>query len=132
MMGCADQVMVSGLSLYFPLNTGPVWDMRPYNIRSAMTSGIVIYTDIEGQEFSTKLAPAGDRRAKQGCGRSGRFLSAPAIDHQPGRLVRLPTRPAGPGRGCVLVFRRPEAPGRRAAAQAADRSGGHLPGQRQR
>ena len=51
--------MVTGLSLYYPLHTGPVWDMRPYSFRSAMSPGIVIYTDTESPDFSTQLARQG-------------------------------------------------------------------------
>ena len=50
-MALADQVMVSGLSLYIPFHTGPVWDVTPYSFRSAMTSGAVLYGDLEREGF---------------------------------------------------------------------------------
>lgn len=55
-MAQADQVMVTGLSLYLPFHTGPIWDMRPYCFRSAVTSGIVLYNDLDRDEWSDKLA----------------------------------------------------------------------------
>jgi alpha-galactosidase len=56
LMACADQVMVTGLSLYLPFHTGPIWDMRPYCFRSAMSSGIVLYNDLDRDEWSDELA----------------------------------------------------------------------------
>jgi hypothetical protein len=47
---------VTGLSLCFPLHTGPVWDMSPYSFRSAMTAGTVLYSDIDSPEFPLELA----------------------------------------------------------------------------
>ncbi len=46
-MATADQVMVTGLSLYIPFHTGPVWDVRPYCFRSAMSAGIALYNDLD-------------------------------------------------------------------------------------
>jgi alpha-galactosidase len=109
MMGRGDQVMVSGLSLYFPLNTGPVWDMHPYNFRSAMTSGIVIYTDIEAEEFSADLARKAVAELKQLRPLfEGDFYPLMKLtDSQRDWYAYQLDRP-DLGEGCVLCFRRPE------------------------
>jgi alpha-galactosidase len=111
MMGRADQVMVSGLSLYYPLNTGPVWDMRPYSFRSAMTSGIVLYTDFESPEFSPDLARKGIEELKQLRPlREGDFYPLlPLTTSQADWYAYQLDRP-DLGEGCVFVFRRPESP----------------------
>jgi len=111
MMGRADQVMVTGLSLYYPLHTGPVWDMRPYNFRSAMSLGIVIYTDLESEEFSADSAKKGIAELKQ---LRPYFLGdiyplLPLTTSQQDWYAYQLDRP-DLGEGCVLVFRRPESP----------------------
>jgi alpha-galactosidase len=55
-MGMAHQIHSSGLSLYFPYHSGPLWSMQPYNVRSAMTSNIVLYDDILRPGFPDELA----------------------------------------------------------------------------
>jgi alpha-galactosidase len=111
MMGRANQVMVTGLSLYYPLHSGPVWDMRPYNFRSAMSPGIVIYTDLESEEFSTDSARQGIAELKQlrpyflGDIHPLMPLTTSQQDWYAYQLDR-----ADLGEGCVLVFRRPESP----------------------
>jgi alpha-galactosidase len=65
MMGRADQVMVSGLSLYCPLHTGPVWGVHPYNFRSAMSQGIVFYNDFEDPNFPVEEARKGIAELKE-------------------------------------------------------------------
>lgn len=109
-MGRADQVMVGGLSLYFPLHTGPVWDMRPYSFRSAMSSGIVLYTDTESKQFSPEAAGRAIAELKQ-------LRPLWEGDYYP--LMPLTASQAdwyayqldGPdlGEGCAVIFRRPEA-----------------------
>ncbi len=111
MMGRADQVMVSGLSLYYPLHSGPVWDMRPYNFRSAMTQGIMIYTDTESQEFSAELARQGIAELKS---LRPLFLGdiyplLPLTTSQADWYAYQLHRP-DLGQGCVFVFRRPQSP----------------------
>ncbi len=111
MMGRADQVMVTGLSLYYPLHTGPVWDMRPYNFRSAMSPGIVIYTDTESKEFSAESARQGIAELKM---LRPLFLGdlyplLPLTTSQAEWYAYQLDRP-DLGQGCVLVFRRPESP----------------------
>jgi alpha-galactosidase len=110
-MGRADQVMVTGLSLYYPLHAGPVWDMRPYSFRSAMSPGIVIYTDTESREFAAESA-------RQGIAELKRLRPLFLGDLYP--LLPLTTSQADwyayqldrpdLGQGCVFVFRRPESP----------------------
>ena len=111
LMGRADQVMVTGLSLYYPLHTGPVWDMRPYSFRSAMSPGIVIYTDTESPDFSTELARQGIAELK---------MLRPLFLGDLYPLLPLTTSQADwcayqfdrcdLGQGCVLMFRRPQSP----------------------
>lgn len=55
-MAMSDQIMVTGLSLYFPLHSGAIWDMHPYTFRSAMSPGVVIYNDIVAENFPDELA----------------------------------------------------------------------------
>ena len=64
-MAMTDQVIVTGLSLYFPLHTGSIWDMHPYTFRSAMSPGIVIYNDIMAEAFPDELAKQGIAELKE-------------------------------------------------------------------
>jgi len=109
MMGRADQVMVGGLSLYFPLHTGPVWDMRPYNFRSAMTSGIVLYTDTESKQFSPEAAGRAVAELKQlrPLWEGDYYPLMPLSTSQADWYAYQLDRP-DLGEGCALVFRRPE------------------------
>lgn len=111
MMGRADQVMVSGVSLYYPLHTGPVWDMRPYSFRSAMSPGIVIYTDTESKEFSAESARKGiaELKALRPLFFGDLYPLLPLTTSQADWYAYQLDRP-DLGRGCVLVFRRPESP----------------------
>jgi alpha-galactosidase len=113
MMGRADQVMVGGLSLYFPLHTGPVWDMRPYSFRSAMTSGIVLYTDTESKQFSPEAAGRGIAELKQlrPLWEGDYYPLMPLTTSQADWYAYQLDRP-DLGEGCALVFRRPEAAAR--------------------
>ena len=108
-MARADQVMVTGLSLYVPFHTGPIWDMHPYCFRSAMTAGICLYGDIDRPGFPDDLAREGIAELKD---LRPLFLG----DLYP--LLRLTTdqtdwyayqldRP-DLGKGCALFFRRPD------------------------
>jgi alpha-galactosidase len=111
MMGRADQVMVSGLSLYYPLHTGPVWDMRPYNFRSAMSPGIVIYTDTESADFPAELARQGITELKmlRPLFMGDIYPLLPLTTNQADWYAYQLDRP-DLGQGCVFVFRRPESP----------------------
>jgi len=51
------QLQTAGLSRWVPLHTAAVWTFSPYDFRSAMSSGVVIYCDIRKAEF-----PAEDAR----------------------------------------------------------------------
>lgn len=64
-MALADQVMVAGLFYYLPFHSGPVWDVRPYSFRSAMTSGIVLYNNLEDPAFPFELARQGIAELKE-------------------------------------------------------------------
>ncbi|MBM4088531.1 MAG: hypothetical protein FJ276_03765 [Planctomycetes bacterium] len=108
-MGRADQVHVGGLALYIPFQAGPLWDMHPYNVRSAMTSTAIFYERILHPEFPDQLAAQAVAEIK-------RFRHLFLGDIYP--LMKLTTSQADwyayqldrsdLGEGCVLVFRRPE------------------------
>jgi alpha-galactosidase len=109
-MGRADQVMVGGLSLYFPLHTGPVWDMRPYSFRSAMTSGVVLYTDTESKQFSPEAAGRAIAELKQlrPLWEGDYYPLMPLTASQADWYAYQLDRP-DLGEGCAVIFRRPEA-----------------------
>ena len=64
-MARADQVHVTGLALYIPFQSGPLWDMHPYNVRSAMTSSVVLYERILPSDFPAELAKQGIAEIKR-------------------------------------------------------------------
>ena len=111
MMGRADQVMVGGLSLYVPFHTGPGWDMHPYCFRSAMTSGICLYGDIDREGFPDDLARQGIEELRQ---------LRPLFQGDLYPLLELTTKQTDwyayqldrpdLDEGCVLCFRRPQSP----------------------
>jgi len=110
-MGRADQVHVSGLALYIPFQSGPLWDMHPYSVRSAMTSSVILYERILHDDFPTDLARQGIAELK---GVRPFFLG----DLYP--LMELTTSQedwyayqlhrSDLDEGCALFFRRPESP----------------------
>ena len=110
LMAQADQVMVTGLSLYVPFHAGPIWTGEPYCFRSAMTSGIVLYNDFDGPWFAeerlrqaiAELKPL--RPLFQGDLYPLLPLTTSQADWYAYQLDRPDLK-----RGCVLVFRRPEA-----------------------
>jgi alpha-galactosidase len=108
-MALADQVHVSGLALYIPYHTGPIWDMHPYCFRSAMTSGVVLYERLLHPEFPDELA-------KQGIAETTRLRPLFEGDFYPLLPITLSQaewhacqwdRP-DLKQGCAFVFRRPE------------------------
>jgi alpha-galactosidase len=109
LMGLADQVMVSGLSLYFPLHAGPVWDARPYCFRSAMGPGIVLYNGLDSPDLPADLVRQAIAELKE---LRPFFLGdihplLPITLSQADWYACQFDRP-DLGAGCVLVFRRPE------------------------
>ncbi|MCL5099350.1 MAG: NPCBM/NEW2 domain-containing protein [Candidatus Omnitrophica bacterium] len=64
-MGRNDQVMIGGLNLYVPFHTGPVWDVTPYNFRSDMTAGIVLYGNVAREGFRDDFARKGIAELKE-------------------------------------------------------------------
>ena len=110
LMGRADQVMVSGLSLYIPFHTGPVWDMRPYCFRSAMSSGIVLYNDLGDPQFVGELARQAIAELKRlrPLFQGDLYPLLPLTTSQSDWYAFQLDRPSLQ-RGCVLVFRRAEA-----------------------
>ena len=111
-MARADQVMVTGLSLYIPFHTGPVWDMHPYNFRSAMASGIVVYNDLDDETFSDDLARQAIVELKQlrPLFQGNIYPLMPLTISQADWYAYQLDRP-DLNRGCAFVFRRPEASG---------------------
>jgi len=110
-MGLADQVMVTGLSLYFPLHSGPVWDLRPYSFRSAMSAGIVLYNDLDSPEVPADLARQAIAELKE---LRPFFLGdiyplLPLTLSQQDWYACQYDRPDF-GAGCAFVFRRPDCP----------------------
>jgi alpha-galactosidase len=110
-MARADQVHVAGLSLYVPFHAGPVWDMHPYSVRSAMTSCVVFYERILHAEFPNDLARKAVVEIKQ---LRPLFLGniyplSPLTTSQKDWYVYQLHRP-DLREGCVLAFRRPESP----------------------
>lgn len=109
-MAQADQVMVSGLSLYLPFHAGPVWTAQPYCFRSAMTSGIVLYNDLDGPWFAEEQVRQAIAELKQlrplfqGDIYPLMALTTSQSDWYAYQLDRPDLK-----RGCALVFRRPEA-----------------------
>ncbi|MHB1458618.1 MAG: alpha-galactosidase, partial [Armatimonadota bacterium] len=108
-MGRNDQVMIGGLNMYMPFQTGPVWDVTPYSFRSDMTSGIVLYGDIARKGFRDDLAKKGIAELKE-------LRPLFQGDYYP--LMKLTTdqdawyayqfdRP-DMGKGCAFFFRRVE------------------------
>jgi len=111
-MARADQVMVTGLSLYIPFHTGPVWDMHPYNFRSAMASGIVVYNDLDDETFSDEMARQAIVELKQlrPLFQGSIYPLMPLTISQADWYAYQLDRP-DLDRGCAFVFRRPEAAG---------------------
>ena len=110
-MGLADQVMVGGLSLYVPFHTGPVWDMHPYNFRSAMTSGICLYGDVDRKGFPDELCRQAIKELKElrPLFQGDIYPLLPLTTNQKDWYAYQLDRP-DLGQGCVLLFRRAESP----------------------
>jgi len=107
-MARADQVMVAGLSLYVPFHTGPIWDMHPYCFRSAMTSGICLYGDVDRPGFPDELARQAVAELKE---LRPLFLGdiyplVPLTQQQSDWYAYQLDRP-DLGEGCAFFFRRP-------------------------
>lgn len=50
-LSVGDQSQTAGLSRWLPLHTAAVWKFSPYEARSAMGAGVVLYCDIRVPEF---------------------------------------------------------------------------------
>ena len=51
-----DQCQTAGLSRWVPLHTAAVWSFSPYAFRSAMSTGVVLYSDIRAEDFPEEEA----------------------------------------------------------------------------
>lgn len=122
MMGMADQVMVTGLSLYLPFHTGPAWSLRPYCFRSAMASGIVLYNDLD-ESFPDDLARKAIAELKElrPFFQGDLYPLLPLTTSQSDWYAYQLDRP-DMGEGCALFFRRPEntEPSRQVVLQRID------------
>ena len=108
-MALGDQVMVTGLSLYLPFHTGPIWDTRPYCFRSAMTSGIVLYNDLDRDEWSDGLTrqAIGELKELRPLFQGDIYPLLPLTTSQTDWYAYQLDRP-DLGKGCALFFRRPD------------------------
>ena len=61
----ASQLQTAGLSRWVPLHAAAVWTFTPYDFRSAMSSGVVIYSDVRSDEFPTDDARAALKELKR-------------------------------------------------------------------
>lgn len=111
LMARADQVMVTGLSLYVPFHTGPIWDMHPYCFRSAMTSGICLYGDVDREGFPDDLCRQAIKELKElrPLFQGDIYPLLPLTLDQNDWYAYQLDRP-DLGEGCVFFFRRPESP----------------------
>jgi alpha-galactosidase len=108
-MACADQIHVTGLALYIPFQAGPLWDMHPYSVRSAMTSSVVLYERLLHADFPSELAAAAIAELKE---LRPLFLGdiyplTPLNSRQNDWHAYQLHRP-DLGQGCVMFFRRPD------------------------
>ena len=60
-----DQSQTAGLSRWVPLHTASVWSFSPYNFRSAMATGVVLYCDIRVEGFPMEEARRGIAELKR-------------------------------------------------------------------
>lgn len=51
-----DQIQTAGLSRWVPLHTAGVWTFTPYDFRSAMSTGVVLYGDVRRADFPEEEA----------------------------------------------------------------------------
>ena len=124
-MAVADQVHTAGLALYMPLNTGPLWDMHPYSLRSSLSGSFILYERILHEGFPDELAKQGIAEAKT----IRQFFLG---DYYP--LMKLTDRQDdwwayqlhGDGtatnadKGIVMAFRRPDCPQTSATVELRD------------
>ncbi|MET1005222.1 MAG: alpha-galactosidase [Propionibacteriaceae bacterium] len=107
----ANQVQVSGLSRYVAQHTGPVWAFDPYHIRSAMSTGFVVYCPLpEDEEARNQLAAAVAEVQRLRPLLAGEFhsLLEPTLDQQDWSASQF-HRPEQ-GDGVAVVLRRPASP----------------------
>lgn len=105
----ANQVQVSGLSRYVVQHTGPVWAFDPYHIRSAISTGFVVYCPLPNEpEPTAQLRSAISEIKRLRPVLSGDFhsLLEPTLD-QDGWSASQFHRP-GTGDGAAVILRRPQ------------------------
>jgi alpha-galactosidase len=107
----ANQVQVSGLSRYVAQHTGPVWAFDPYHIRSAMSTGFVVYCPLPEDEQSCQqlaAAVAEVQRLRPMLAGAFHSLLEPTLDPEAWSASQF-HRP-GEGDGVAVVLRRPASP----------------------
>jgi alpha-galactosidase len=108
-MARADQVHVAGLALYIPFQAGPLWDMHPYSVRSAMTSSVVFYERIRHGDFPSELAKQAIAEIKLLRPLFlGDFYPLLPIGTSQGDWHAYQLDRPDLRQGCVLAFRRPD------------------------
>ena len=108
-MARADQVHVAGLALYIPFQAGPLWDMHPYSVRSAMTSSVVLYERIGHDDFPSELAKQAIAEIKLLRPLFlGDFYPLLPIGTSQGDWHAYQLDRSDLRQGCALAFRRPE------------------------
>ena len=103
----ANQVEHTGLSLYVPLHAGPVSDHDAYAFRSAMSTGVCLYSDIRAAGFP-------DEPARRGVAEVhalrhlmlGDFYPLTPITVDPAQWFALQYHRPDLGEGFALFFRR--------------------------
>jgi hypothetical protein len=102
---------VSGLSRFVAPHTGPVWAFDPYHIRSAMSTGFVVYCPLpEDDQSRQQLAAAVAEVQRLRPMLAGDFhsLLEPTLDPEAWSASQF-HRP-GEGDGVAVVLRRPASP----------------------
>ncbi len=107
----ANQVQVSGLSRYVGQHTGPVWAFDPYHIRSALSTGFVVYCPLpEDEEPRQQLAAAVAEVQRLRPLLAGEFhsLIEPTLGQQDWSASQFHRTTEGDG--VAVVLRRPASP----------------------
>jgi len=103
----ANQVEHAGLSLYIPLHAGPVSDHDAYSFRSAMSTGVCLYSDVASADFPADLARQGIAEIRELRPLMlGDFYPLTPITVDPSQWFAYQYNRPDLGTGCALYFRR--------------------------
>jgi len=104
-MALADQVQVSGLSLYVPYHAGPVWSTEPYCWRSAMAAGASMYGYLDGFDPLLSRAAIAELQELRPLWRGSLHVLTPlTLDDGVWHAFQL--HRSDLGKGCLFAFRR--------------------------